>query len=297
MAKQDRLFKELDAIHDAYEVDVRQFIAFIRERRLLLVEALKEYAVWLEEEHEGRRYSPATINRKIAAAKNRVRYAFKHSSSADNLRKRYQLEEVLGEVKPKRIERGRVPAEKVLDVDEIKRLIRETRDATIKLIVTFLFGTGVRVSEMLAIQLSDLQPEDVDFVQIRIVGRGGRERRVHAKASFIDSVRTHFHGNTYLFEHDGKPFNRISVTNRIKHESLRTIGREVTAHHLRHTWAMMQIQQGKDARAIARALGHVDPGLTATMYSDRTLHPREAFLDLTEDDDQGEGGDERPGRT
>ncbi|HUZ18164.1 MAG TPA: tyrosine-type recombinase/integrase, partial [Spirochaetia bacterium] len=89
-------------------------------------------------------------------------------------------------------------------------------------------------------------------------------------------------GRTFLFEHDGRPFSRISVTNRIKHESLRAIGREVTAHQLRHTWAMIQIQRGKDVSTLAGALGHSDPGLTARMYFEKTLEPSETFLDVLE---------------
>ena len=279
---QEKLFKELDAIRDAYQLDVKQFIDFIKERKLLLVEALMEYAVWLDQEHNGKRYSPATINRKIAAAKSRIRFAFKHSSAADSLRKKYQLEEVLKEVRPKRIDRIAVPPEKVLSVEEVKKLVQETRDATIKLMVSFLVGTGVTVSEMLAIRLTDFEPADVDFVGVRVVGKGHKERRVYVKTLFIDAVRSHFHGRTYLFEHDGRSFNRISVTNRIKHESLKTIGREVTAHQLRHTWAMIQIQRGKDVSALSAALGHSDTGLTARMYSDKKLQPQEAFLDVDE---------------
>lgn len=280
--EQDRLLKELDAIHDAYRLDVKQFIEFMKERELLLVEALKAYAAWLDEEHNGKRYSPATINRKIAAAKSRIRYAFRHSSAAASLRKKYQLEEVLKGVKPKRIETLAIPPEKILSVDEVKLLISKTKDRTVSLMVRFLVGTGVRVSEMLGIRLSDLRPSDEHYVEIRIVGKGHQERVVHAKNSFIDRVRKHFHGSTYLFEHDGKLFNRVSVTNRIKYEALKTIGREVTAQQLRHTWAMIQIQRGKAVAAVAAGLGHRDPGLTARMYSDTTLKPKEAFLDVHE---------------
>ncbi len=282
MTEQEKVFKELEEIRDAYNLDVKQFITFMKERDLLLVDALKEYAAWLEEEHDGRRYSPATINRKIAAAKSRIRYAFKHSSSAESLRKNYQLEEVLKQVKPKRIDSLAVPPEKVLSVEEVHNFVEKTKDNTIRLMVQFLVGTGVRVSEMLAIRLTDLQPADVDFVEVRIVGKRAKERVVHVKTKFVEHVRTYFHGATYLFEHHGKPFNRISVTNRIKYESLRTLGREVTAHQLRHTWARIQIQRGKDLRAVAAALGHADPGLTARMYTNATLKPHEAFIDVSE---------------
>ncbi len=87
---------------------------------------------------------------------------------------------------------------------------------------------------------------------------------------------------TFLFEHDGRSYNRVSVTNRIKNESLRILGREVSPRQLRHTWAAIQIKRGRNVNAVAAVLGHADPGLTARMYSDTSLKPEEAFLDLEE---------------
>lgn len=72
------------------------------------------------------------------------------------------------------------------------------------------------------------------------------------------------------------------MTNRIKHEALKTIGREVTAQQLRHAWAVIQIQRGKDLSAVSAALGHSDPGLTVRMYAGKTLQPQESFLDIEE---------------
>ena len=63
----DALLKELEGIRDVYQLDVKQFVAFMCERKLLVVDGFKQYARWLEEEHAGKRYSPSTINRKLAA--------------------------------------------------------------------------------------------------------------------------------------------------------------------------------------------------------------------------------------
>ncbi|MBL7006314.1 MAG: tyrosine-type recombinase/integrase [Spirochaetia bacterium] len=282
MSEQTNLFEELSGIQDAYKIDVKQFIDFMKERHLHLVEGLTAYALWLEKEHDGKYYSPSTINRKIAAAKNRIRYAFKHSSSAAKLREKYQLAEVLKGVKLKKIESLSVPLDKVLSVEEIQQLINETKDITIKLMVMFLISTGVQISEMLAIRLSDLHPADDIFYEIRIIGKSGRKRIIHAKKKFIDRIHEHFNGIVFLFEHDGRPYSRIATTNRIKYESFVIIGRSVSAIQLRHTWALIQIQKGKPISAVAAVLGHSDPGLTVRMYSDDTLEPHEAFLDLHE---------------
>ncbi|MGO9410182.1 MAG: tyrosine-type recombinase/integrase, partial [Spirochaetia bacterium] len=166
--------------------------------------------------------------------------------------------------------------------NEARLLVERTKDATVRLMAMFLIGTGVRVSEMLGIRLSDIKNGKSAFAEVRVIGKGSRERKIHVKKELVERIKKHFHSTTRLFEHEGKPFNRISVTNRIKHEALRTIGREVTAQQLRHTWAAIQIQRGKDIQAVAAVLGHADPGVTARMYARAKLAPEEAFLDLFE---------------
>jgi integrase len=284
---QSALLAELEGIRDIYRLDVKQFIGFVREKKLPIVEGFKQYAKWLEGELEAKRYSPATNNRKIAAAKSRVRYAFKQSSYAGSLRRKYHLEDILKAVKLKKIDTIAVSSEKVLDIEEARKLVGQTKDATIRLMVTFLVSTGVRVSEMLGILLTDLKPAKKGLIQINVKGKGARERTIHVKKAFLDRIKKYFHGQTYLFEHQGRPYNRISVTNRIKHEALRILGKEVTARQLRHTWATIQIKRGRDINAVAAVLGHSDSGLTARMYNESRLKPEEAFLDLEKSNGSG----------
>jgi integrase/recombinase XerD len=285
---QDALLRELESIRDVYQQDVKQFVGFVRERGLLIVDGFRQYAKWLEKEHDGKRYSPSTINRKLSAARNRVRYAFKHSKHADSLARKYQVEDVLKSVKLKKINLLSIPARKVLSVDEARTLVGETRDRTIRLMVTFLVRTGVRVSEMLGLKLDDLSVTKGELVKVRVLGKGGRERVIYVKKDFMKQVTDHFKGTVYLFEHGGRRYNRVSVTNRIKHESLKILGREVTAQQLRHTWAAIQIKRGRGVSAVAAVLGHSDPGHTARMYPDGALKPEETFLDLDKNDDDGD---------
>jgi integrase len=279
---QERLLAELEGIHDRYRLDVKQFVEFVKSRKFFIVDGLEQYAKWLDDGGSGRKYSPATINRKIAAAKNRIRYAFRHSEYAADLRRKYQLEDVLKSVHLKKIDSFPIPQEKLLNLNEVRLLLERAKDSTIRLMTLFLIGTGVRISEMLGIRLSDIKSGKGAFAEVRVVGKGARERKIHVKKELVDRIKRHFHSTTLLFEHQGKPFNRISVTNRIKHEALRTIGREVTAQQLRHTWAAIQIQRGKDVHAVAAVLGHADPGVTERMDIRTTLAPKEAFLDLEE---------------
>jgi integrase len=225
------------------------------------------------------------VNRKIAAARSRVRYAFKHSAFAGSLQRKYRLEDILKTVRLRKIDVMAVPTDRVLDVEEARKLVRQTQDTTIRLMVTFLVCTGVRVSEMLGIALADLEPAERDLVRIGVNGKSGKLRTIHVKKAFLDRLRKYFHGKTFLFEHHGRKYSRISVTNRIKRESLLVLGREVTAQQLRHTWATIQIKRGRNVNAVAAVLGHGDPGLTARMYTDGAMKPEEAFLDLDEGKD------------
>jgi len=277
---QEALLAELEAVRDTYRQDVRQFIEFLRGGKLHIVEGFKRYARWLDEEHEGKRYSPSTVNRKLAAARNRVRYAFKHSAWAGSLRKKYQLEDILRSVKLKKVGPLAVPSDKVLDIEEARNLVWQAKDRTVRFMVTFLVRTGVRVSEMLGLKLEDVKPAKGPLVEVHVRGKGGRVRIVYTKKDFVEQVREHFHGTTYLFEHGGRPYSRISVTNRIKHESLRILGREVTPRQLRHTWAAIQIKRGRSVKAVAAVLGHADPGLTARMYTEGSVKPEDSILDL-----------------
>jgi integrase len=298
--RQDALLAELEGIRDVYRLDVKQFIAFVRERKLLLVDGFKRYAKWIAEEHDGRRYSPATINRKLAAARNRVRYAFKHSAHADSLRRKYQLEEILRSVRLKKVDSMAVPSAELLEVEEARKLVWETKDRTIRLMVTFLVRTGVRISEMLGLKQKDIVGAEDGQVRVRVRGTAGKERVIRVKNDLVDQVKDHFRGQIYLFEHNGKPYSRISVTNRIKLESLKILGREVSPRQLRHTWAALQIRRGRAVSAVAALLGHSNPGLTARMYAEAGGKPDEGILDLDDvarkdlvrkDDGSGRPGD------
>jgi integrase len=135
---------------------------------------------------------------------------------------------------------------------------------------------------MLGLQLTDLADARGELVQVRVNGKGARERTIYVKKAFLDRIRKYFHGQTWLFEHQGKRYSRISVTNRIKLEALRILGKEVTAQQLRHTWAAIQIKRGRDISAVAAVLGHSGPGLNARMIKKPGLKPEESFLDLEE---------------
>ncbi|HUX21561.1 MAG TPA: site-specific integrase [Spirochaetia bacterium] len=245
-----------EATRETYRRDVKEFIGFMKERRLLLLKALREYSVWLDKEHEGGHYAAGTINRKIAAAKNRIRYAFKHSPASGNPEKRQKLEAVLKGVRPRPIAAAAKNLAKSVSFEDVRRLLEKTKDRTVNLMIRFLLGSGMHVSEMVGVRLSDLQPAGESMVEIALDGKYGNKRIVRIRAEFIEYVRRHFHGTTFLFEEEGIPFGWRAVSNRIKQEALTTIGHEVTADRLRHMWMMIQFQRGKRSSAASHGVSY-----------------------------------------
>jgi len=151
-------FDVILAINDRYSKETELLVRFLKSHDLgLTLGGLKAYFSCLQEEHEGKRYKAATINWKINAAKSRIRYVFENTVKSHDPVKRYQLEKALKEIKLLKINSGAVGKDQVLTGDEIQRLITECQDWTISLMIEFLFTTGVRISEMLSILLSDLK--------------------------------------------------------------------------------------------------------------------------------------------
>lgn len=275
MTDKDRFYRDLSVTQHKYRLDVREYVEFMKKRGLLMLKALKEYAAWLNQEHDGKRYSAEAINRKILAAKSRIRYAFRHSSAAGSEPKAQRLEEVMREVRPKRVKKRAPTSGAEVSGEEVRRLLNESKERDIKLLVRFLAGTGVQLSEMLSVKLIDLKPVDERFFEIKVAGEGHKDRLVHIGTGFIEQARECFLGTTYLFEHDGKQFSVDSVALKIKQEALNTIGREVTPDQLRHRWATVQIHRGRGLREVVARLGHVDRELSATGHPDTGSEPRQ----------------------
>jgi len=156
-------------------------------------------------------------------------------------------------------------------------------NTTIALMVEFLAYTGVRVSEMLNILLSDIKARR-DRVDVRVIGKGGKERIVWVDKPLLERIRNHFSESKWLFEHTGKQYSRVAVTNRIKYWGVKVLGREITAHTLRHSFATHKLRQTRNLKGVSKYLGYATTSVTADLY----VHEELAWEDI-------EGGLEGPG--
>lgn len=232
----------------------------------LEAEKLKDYIQSIQD-----RYSRQTVVRKVSAIRSFCRY----------LRREQLIEE-----DPSKLVRGpklsrRLPS--CLDREEIQKLFEatlipqgdETADSLSRLrdraILETLYATGMRVSELSAAKISDL---NLEAMEMRVLGKGSRERVVllnqgasdclkrylenRAKAERKDPDQTNAASEEPLFvSRQSTPLSTRSVHRIVlKYARLAGLTKLITPHTLRHSFATHLLEGGADLRVVQDLLGH-----------------------------------------
>jgi integrase/recombinase XerD len=167
----------------------------------------------------------------------------------------------------------RVPA--VLAVDEVTRLL-EVPDPTPlgvrdRAMLEVLYAGGLRVSELTALRLSDLQ---LAARACRVQGKGQKQRlaplgecAVEWLERYLGEVRPQWArqpGRDAVFlKRSGEALTRQSVWYRVRHRArLAALPQSISPHSLRHAFATHLLEGGADLRAVQELLGHADIGTT-----------------------------------
>jgi integrase/recombinase XerD len=148
---------------------------------------------------------------------------------------------------------------KVLELDEIKLLIDVTSNIKHKILIMIAFSSGVRVSELVALKVDDI---NVKSLTLRInQGKGNKDRLSIFSKSVRDLLLQYICQRKkqieYLF-----PGRKGHISVRTFQEILKTaankakICKRVTPHMLRHSFATQLLEQGTDIRYIQSLLGH-----------------------------------------
>ncbi len=189
------------------------------------------------------------------------------------------------------------PLPRVLNEADVSALLEAPRlDSRVywrdQAILEFLYATGVRVSELVGLRLSDL---DVEEGLCTVFGKGSKERMVPlgrpacvALSRYLGVVRPTLEkgkgGGRVFLNQRGRPLSRTSVWKLVKDASLAAgIKGRVSPHVLRHTFATHLLEGGADLVAVQELLGHADISTTQIYtHLDRTYlrdvhrkyHPR-----------------------
>ncbi len=264
---------------DCYRKHVEVWRAWSDDRGILSpLQAAREFFVWL---NEGSHYRAASVRMYRQAVKNRLRLmSLSIEDDAigrkfDRFLKQLDTDPATKAPRPASVA---VTASKVLSEAEYTATLMACRSERQRLYIRFLRETGCRVAELTGLRLSDIQDHGEYFVA-RVTGKGNKEREVYISSDLYQRIRREYaHAITYLFESNGhKRLSESYVSNQIRRITHTAIGRPLSAHKLRHTFAHTKIRETGRVDAVSRYLGHASVSTTLQYYSHDTLDPSDVL--------------------
>lgn len=245
---------------EAYGRDVSSFGAFLQsEGKLSFREATSDSIYAFLSQLKEREYASSSISRMLIAIKVFFRFLKKENAIPQDVARNFETPKIWQLIPD------------VLSKEEVEELLAQpkTQDAAgarDKAMLELLYATGMRVSELCSLRISDLSDAFV-----KVYGKGRKERLVpvgKAALDAIDHYLLHFRGKAESLEplflsRKGKPISRVWVWSRIKaYAKAAGIHKAVSPHTLRHSFATHLLENGADLRLIQELLGHEDISTT-----------------------------------
>lgn len=173
---------------------------------------------------------------------------------------------------------------KVIAAEDIQQMIAKTRNLKHRIILSWMYGCGLRRGEVLMLRLTDI---DLKAGSLRVIGKGNKHRMVPVGEKLGAQLRVYIKSylpQTYLIEGvHGGPYSAESIGQMVRHAAHRAgIRKHVTAHTLRHSFATHLLEQGTDLRIIQQLLGHSSSRTTEiyTYVSRKSLLSVKSPLDM-----------------
>ena len=146
-------------------------------------------------------------------------------------------------------------------------------------IITLFLNCGMRVSELVGINLQDISDD-----RLRVLGKGNKERMIYLNQACLSAIEAYLphrispkagHKNALFISQFGQRINVQTVKALVK-KYLGTAGltqKHCSVHKLRHTAATLMYQNGVDVRTLKEVLGHenLDTTMIYTHVIDQNL--------------------------
>jgi integrase/recombinase XerD len=159
-------------------------------------------------------------------------------------------------------------------------------------VLELLYGSGLRISELINLKLSDIEFE---AGYLRVAGKGNKQRLAplgdYAKAALdayldADSQRPPHDRPGYVFVNKtGQRFSRVGLWKIVRKRVAQAgIAKRVSPHTFRHSFATHMLEGGADLRVVQEMLGHADISTTQIyttidrnylVAEHKKYHPRE----------------------
>lgn len=162
-----------------------------------------------------------------------------------------------------------------LSIEEVEALLKSPNMNTTKGIrdramLELMYASGLRVSELLSLKLTDL---DFRHGIVKIIGKGNKERIIPVGDYALEYVALYYNGvyrelnkthAKYLFlNKSGQRISRQSFFKSVKAYALKAgVESNISPHTLRHSFATHLLEGGASLRAVQEMLGHTNIGTT-----------------------------------
>lgn len=263
----------------SYQRDLKKLFTFLHSRGIenltdVTSTSLNSYVLFLEKEG----FSTATVSRNVASMKSYFHYAFSlHQVEADP-------SEV---IKAPHIEK-KTP--EILTLAELQALLEAPEPDTAKgcrdrAMLELLYATGMRVSELLSVKLTDLNL-DLNYVicrdqeRERVIPFGNTAKEalcIYMEGSRKELLREE--SSDILFVNcSGGTMSRQGFWKLVKQYAKKAqISKDITPHTLRHSFAVHLVQNGADLKAVQEMLGHADISTTQRYVNMSANRVREVY--------------------
>jgi integrase/recombinase XerC len=234
-ATQVELLREKLLKADANQI--RSFLAFLHERE----------------------YSKATAARKLATLRSFYKFC---------LRRGYITSNPVASIRTPKQEK-RLP--RFLDVPQVQKLLSTPDDTNLlgardRAMLETLYSTGVRVSELVALNINDV---DLVGESLRVRGKGRKERISPIGPTAVQAIKRYlemraadprnptFDAEPLFVNKHGKRLSTRSVRRKLdKYLLMCGLDPTISPHTLRHTFATHMLNNGADLRSVQELLGH-----------------------------------------
>ncbi|MGI6392559.1 MAG: site-specific tyrosine recombinase XerD [Candidatus Izemoplasmatales bacterium] len=246
----------------SYENDIKDYLGFISNnygiKRMNQVEKkhLQNYISRLKRQE----MVPASITRKLSSIRSFHKYLLLEKEVSENIASKVQ--------KPKTARTLPV----VLNLEEINRLLKvsigegKPSDLRNVAMIELAYGAGLRVTELIALKLSDLH---LNMGFVNITGKGNKERIVPLGEEAVIAIRNYLSQSrpkqnpidkeSVFINNRGRQISRVGFFKVIQTLAKKAgIEKPISPHTLRHSFATHMLENGADLKAVQELLGHED---------------------------------------
>jgi len=231
---------------DSYVYHNRKFIDFVKKDPSSVDENdAKKYIAYLM---SNRKFKPSSVNIALSSLK------FFYTEILQNM--------AFNELKTHKLEK-KLPT--VLTKDEILKILNVIKNPKHRLLVEFMYSSGLRVSECVSLKIEDLDlNEKIGKIKH---GKGNKERYIILSDNLIqhfnDYISKRKYNSQYIFSIKDSPIT-IRQVQKVVSESAKRAGikKRVFCHALRSSFATHLLEAGTDIRVIQELLGHSDLSTT-----------------------------------